>query len=214
MSVFPKRIGEHILYFSGGTLAGVVFAWAIGTTRPVQAVSLLTAYASYMLMAAALLIGPLRVLTGDRHRLSIRVRRNLGIWAGLFAIIHVIAGLNVHFKGRFWQYFFFPDRHGFFLALRYDFFGFTNYVGLIAILITVVLLALSNDSSIRRLGPHKWKTLQRLSYPLFGLLIVHGFIYQALEHRHVYFSTFLVAVFLVVVAFQCRGFLKRRSSSA
>ena len=45
----------------------------------------------------------------------------------------------------------------------------------------VIPLALSNDKSIQLLGPRRWKNLHRLSYAIFAITILHGFMVQALE---------------------------------
>ncbi|MBA4159583.1 MAG: hypothetical protein H0X65_19215, partial [Gemmatimonadetes bacterium] len=47
----------------------------------------------------------------------------------------------------------------------------------------VLLLALSNDLSLRLLKAGRWKTLQRWNYALFALTVVHGIAYQVIEDR-------------------------------
>jgi DMSO/TMAO reductase YedYZ heme-binding membrane subunit len=47
-----------------------------------------------------------------------------------------------------------------------------------------MLLALSNDVSLRALGTRSWKSAQRWIYVAFDLTIVHGIAYQLVEKRH------------------------------
>ena len=47
-------------------------------------------------------------------------------------------------------------------------FGLSNETGLIAALILLVLLATSNDASLRNLGLARWKSWQRWNYACFG----------------------------------------------
>ena len=82
------------------------------------------------------------------------------------------------------------------LAVRTDLFGLTNYVGLVATALVVLLLALSNDRSLRRLGVKRWKAWQRSSYVLCALTVGHGAVYQLVEKR----QTAVVLLFVLVVA--------------
>jgi len=58
------------------------------------------------------------------------------------------------------------------LVPRSDSFDFANYTGLIAALIVVLLLALSNDASLRVLGKKRWKFLQRWNYAVMVLVVL------------------------------------------
>ena len=48
-------------------------------------------------------------------------------------------------------------------------------------LLLILLLATSNDFSLRRFGTHKWKQLQRWNYAVFALVAVHSFAFQGVE---------------------------------
>jgi sulfoxide reductase heme-binding subunit YedZ len=204
-----KKTIRHASYAVSGAALGAALTLLIGSKNFIQAISLSTAYASFLYVGAALLIGPLKVLAGGNPVLSIRLRRNFGIWSGVFAIAHVFAGLNVHFSGRLWLYFIFPAETDSFFPLRYDPFGLTNYTGVAAAVVIVILLWLSNDGAIRKLGPQRWKNIQRLAYPLFALVVAHGLIYQLLENRIIFFIIILISLFLLVTAYQVRGYRKQ-----
>src|SRR5690349_6087889 len=108
--------------------------------------SMATGYVSVVLIAWAMLIGPWRVRRGRPAPASTDLRRDVGIWAGVFGLAHVVTGLLVHFAGKFWKYFIYPDGdHR--IPLRHDLFGFANWTGLAAGLLLVLLLAISNDLS-------------------------------------------------------------------
>ncbi len=90
-----------------------------------------------------------------------------------------------------------------------DIFGITNYLGLAATLILVLLLALSNDRALRRFGTRRWKALQRLNYILLGLVSIHALVYFSYENRGLSFISMLVIVVSVVVGIQLAGLRKR-----
>src|SRR5262249_12457288 len=121
--------------------------------------SMATAYVGLSLLGATLLIGPIRVLRGSTAPVvSNDLRRDVGIWAGIVSLSHVVIGLQVHLDSMVLYFFrqIGPDKH---LTLRSDLFGLANYFGLVATLVVALLLSLSNDWSLRHLGAHHWKKL-------------------------------------------------------
>ena len=173
--------------------------------------SMATAYAGLILLAVSLLLGPLNLIRNKANPVSSYLRRDIGIWAAIVSIIHVIFGLQVHMGGRIWTYFFHDMEPGQGYAVRLDAFGFANHSGLVATLICIVLMAVSNNASLKKLGQHRWKSIQRLNYLLFPLVIGHGFIYQVLEKRQLPFVAVVGLIFVVVLVMQWKGF-KIRSS--
>lgn len=157
--------------------------------------SMATGYVSVVLIAWAMLIGPWRVRRGRPAPASTDLRRDVGIWGAIFGVAHVVTGLQVHFGGKFWKYFLYPDGdHR--IPVRYDLFGFANWTGLAAGLVLVLLLAISNDASLRALGTRRWKSWQRSTYWAAALTVAHSLAYQ-LETRH--FGPWIVAVVLVTM---------------
>ena len=51
------------------------------------------------------MLGPLNVIRGRRNPVSFDLRRDLGIWSGVMALLHAAVGLNVHLRERPWLYF-------------------------------------------------------------------------------------------------------------
>ena len=83
------------------------------------------------------------------------------------------------------------------LTLQKTQFGAANYVGLAAAILFVVLLVISNDVSLRRLGTRRWKFIQRWAYAAFALTVAHGILFQLVEKRH---TPWVIAFALIVVA--------------
>lgn len=195
---FSQRLVRHHLPLAVVILAAIwLLDWFVGfwlnTTDPkffYFRLSLATGYVALVLLIATLSIGAINVLRERRNPISSDWRRDVGIWCALVSVAHFIVGWNVHQKHR-WQYFF-TDEWG----LRGDVFGFANYTGLLATIIVVVLLAISNDFSLRRLKAKRWKFLQRFNYALAVLVIAHTVLYQILEKRP---PSLIVPVAVVIV---------------
>jgi methionine sulfoxide reductase heme-binding subunit len=188
-------------------LASVVSVWALYATRPYSDVlsraSFATAYPALVLLGATLLIGPLNLLRNRPNPVSIDLRRDLGIWAGILAILHTAIGQCVHLRERPWMYYVYgPAEHPHRLALRHDLFGFANDSGAFAALIVVALLATSNDFSLRTLGTRRWKQLQRWNYAAAALVALHAFGYQGIEKQRPQFVAVVVACVATALAMQ------------
>ena len=66
---------------------------------------------------------------------------------------------------------------------RLDAFGLTNHVGLAAAILLAGLALISSDKWLGRLGPIRWKRLQRFALVAVGFTVAHGLVYQVLEGR-------------------------------
>jgi len=167
--------------------------------------SMATGYVALILLGFTLILGPLKLLKQKRTPKSFDLRRDVGIWSGIVGLVHVIIGLQVH-MGNPWLYFFLKDPFPRKLVLRGDLFGFANYTGLIATLIIILLLLISNDLSIKRFGAKRWKALQRWSYGLFGLVVAHSIAFQFIEKRILGFVILFSLITVAVAIFQGFGF--------
>lgn len=191
------RLRRHLLLLGiSAGLVAIVFA-VVQSDHTFQRVSMATAYASLTLLVVGLALGPANVLRGRPNPVSTHLRRDIGIWAAGLGLLHVIAGLQVHMRGRMLEYFVDPRKIGSPLPIRLDAFGAANYAGVLAGLILIVLLSLSNDFTLRQLGARRWKAFQRANYFGTALIVGHGVVYQLLEKRQPYF---VVAFALLVVA--------------
>jgi sulfoxide reductase heme-binding subunit YedZ len=169
--------------------------------------SMATAYAGLFFLGVSLWLGPWNVLRRRPNPVSYDLRRDVGIWTGILAILHTVIGLTVHLRGRMWMYFF-KRLHP--LRLQDTQFGFANFTGLGAALLFLMLLAISNDLSLRGLKTRRWKWLQRWSYGAFLLTVAHGIAYQMIEKRHIIWVVVFVGLIIVVVAAQILGFVQVR----
>ena len=161
-----------------------------------------TGYVATGLLGLTLLIGPANLLLRKRNPVSIYLRRDVGMWTAIFSVVHVIFGLELHSGGQisFMLSYFVVD--GSPLATS---FGLGNWTGLAALVIVVMLLALSTDGALRELKARTWKDLQRLNYTLFALVILHVFFYGALLRMTSPFTLLGVLTVIAVVVGQAVG---------
>jgi len=79
-----------------------------------------------------------------------------------------------------------------------------NWTGAAALVIVSALLSTSSDVALRALKARPWKWVQRLTYVLFALVVLHAFFYGALLRRTSPFTLLLIfsvsAVFIGQVA--------------
>jgi sulfoxide reductase heme-binding subunit YedZ len=197
-----KRVrGNLVLFVCSATMTVGTYAVARSPSETYR-VSMATAYASMALLVFVLALGPIKVLRRQPNPVSTRVRRDAAIWAGVLGVIHAAVGLFVHMHGKMYQYFFYArDRWPGFPLPRFDAFGFANDSGLAATAILALLLALSNDVSLRRLGSPRWKSLQRTNYVGMALIVAHGAVYQYTTGRPLGFVFVfgVLALFALVV---------------
>lgn len=168
--------------------------------------SMATAYSSVLLMAWALAIGPWRVMRGGAAVTSVDLRRDVGIWSAGLAIAHVVTGLKVHVGGDMLGYFIYRPSDGpHAIPIRTDPFGITNWTGLVAALVLIFLVMISNDRSLRSLGATRWKRLQSLTYVGAVLTALHGIVFQLMDRRSWPFIGVFLALVVTVLALQLRG---------
>jgi sulfoxide reductase heme-binding subunit YedZ len=201
-----KRAKRHFWLL----IAAVVMTFIAYTATPPPDVrhrlSMGTAYAGLIFLSASLWLGPWNILRQRPNPVSFDLRRDIGIWAGILAGVHTAIGLTVHLRGRMWMYFF-KRLHP--LRLQNTGFGFANFVGLAATLLFLILLAISNDLSLRTLGIQRWKSIQRWTYIAFGLTIAHGIAYQLIEKRHLPWVLLFVLLLVSVIGIQIWAITQR-----
>lgn len=207
-----RRIWRHHVPLGLGcgiTVVGLYFTRPYAD--PVMRGSFSTAYPALFLLLLTLGIGPLHVLLRRRNAVSQDLRRDVGIWAGLVGMAHVVIGQQVHFRGRPWLYYVYPAGERHWLPVRHDLFGFTNYTGALGALLLMALFATSNDVMLRRLGTPGWKKLQRMNYAVFALVAAHTLGFMTIEHQKAGFVAAAVAGLAATVALQAAGYVRRRA---
>jgi sulfoxide reductase heme-binding subunit YedZ len=209
--LLSRRAARHAVIALATAGAVAALYSLVPSPNAARRLTLATAYAGLALLAATLWLGPWYVLRGRRAPVSVGWRRDLGIWAAFVAALHTIVGLRVHFRGDWRRYFLFPPRDGAGPRPRTDGMGWANHAGLLALLVMLVLLAISNDFALRRLGPARWKAIQRWNYVGFVLVGLHAIVYQVMVRRTPPVVAVVIAVLVLTAAVQIAGFRLRRA---
>lgn len=171
-----------------------------------------TGSVSTILLVVTLSIGPIRVLRGGRRAVHLPWRRATGVWAALFALLHLPGGLAVHSRG--WNVFAPFGRIVPEAGNLVDSFGVAYWAGLGALTVLAVLAFTSRDLWLRRLGPLRWKRLHRLSYVGLALVTAHALSMQYSERRDIRHAALTAAVLALAVALQLAGSLRHRREVA
>jgi|GEM_PF-2669157 len=183
------------------------------TVLRMRRLSTMTGYLAVALIALTLLVGPLSLLLGRRLPVSSYLRRDIGIWAGVTSVAHVVLGFLVkHADGQILSYFFEAGDRSRILT---NSFGLANWTGLVAMVIVVGLAAISSDTALRKLKSKRWKRLQRWNYVLAALAALHAVLYGALWRLKSPYTVTLIASVVVVAGGQAVGVrLWRRRQAA
>lgn len=205
---WPQRIRRHCL-LATAAVSTVALAYAAISSPDVRhRLSMAAAYSALAFLVASLCLGPCNVLRSRPNPASFDLRCDTGIWAGLIALFHTGVGLTVHLRGRMWMYFL-KRLHP--PVLQSTVFGFANYTGLIAAMLLLLLLLISNDVSLRNLGVRRWKNLQRFSYFAFVFTVAHGVAYQVIEKRRFPWVLVFGLMMLVSITIQASAFNRVKS---
>src|SRR5215471_12807327 len=114
-----QRLLYHHLALASASAACFLLVFALAKTNYLPfRLSMGTAYTSALLLGVTLVLGVLKVLRGKTSPVSTDWRRDVGIWAALFGLAHMVIGLNVHAPGRMLTYFVYPVEQSHLIALR------------------------------------------------------------------------------------------------
>jgi sulfoxide reductase heme-binding subunit YedZ len=182
----------------------------IRSTDSLFRASMATAYVGLFLLVATLAFGPVAAFRRRRYPVTTDVRRDTGIWAAIVSMAHVVIGLQVHVRGKMWEYFVHSVR-GTFLP-RVDPFGAANYAGAVAAILLVILLATSNDASLRRLGASTWQRVHRSAEWALILTLLHAAAYQWVEKRQARIVVVLLTVGIIGLVTRLAAEHLRRAS--
>lgn len=202
-SYWQRRLARHAKLALVSLSIGAV-VWKLSRHRSVaQGLSFATAYAGVVLLAVALALGPMNVLRRRPNPVSADLRRDVGIWAALCGIAHTVAGLQVHMHGEFARYFL--PAPGTRMDRGAAVFLTANWLGMTGAILLLVLMSISNDIALRKLGVSKWKLLQRSSYVVLAVVVVHGILYQVQEKRDTLLVIVFAAIAVIAVVLQLTG---------
>ena len=125
-----------------------------------------TAIASVYCLGFALLLGPLYRFFPSFDRL-LPYRRTMGLTAAFMAIPHFLLVI-------FYLPFKFPEKYSekYFLSW-FVAHWFTIVMGILTFVLFMVIVRYSFPSGIQKLGKHKWMILQKFSYLLMVLVVLH-----------------------------------------
>ena|GEM_PF-434901 len=204
----PDRLAAHLV-LAVGTLVGCGIACIYDPSAILaEPLALGLGYVALVYLVVSLLIGPLYLARRRRNPVNLYLRRDIGIWAGITSLLHVFFALQLYAQGQILLYFFrqVADRY----LLQLNLFGLSNDVGLLATVIMVVLLVLSNDRALRWLKGPRWKRIQQWAYPLLVLTILHTWGYQLYNTRDGWLLGTLGGLTLLVGVVQLGGVLVHR----
>ncbi len=204
MKNIKKRLRTHYLYLTVFTAISILI-FRLFREKPdlIVFITDVSGYISIFLLAVTLLIGPVNLILKRRNPISTYFRRDVGIYGGILAVIHSVVGLFAHLRGKPWLYFFEEVEDTW--VVRFDDFGWANHTGLIATILVVLLLLISNNYFLKKLKGNKWKNLQRLSYIMFSFAIVHSIYYRSVIRDNTIIDSIYVFLFLIVLIFQLIG---------
>ena len=203
--VWPRSL-THLLL--GGLSVAVYFVGPLlfQYGKQVEFWIIASGYLCLALVCVTLLIGPFNLLRARRNPVNIYLRRDVGIWAGVAGCWHVCLVLQGSLLNeRLLWYFLRPISKGY--APLLTIYGGSNDAGLFATLLLLLLLALSNTYSLRRLKGKLWKRLQRLNYLLLLFAALHTAGYQYLNLRGPLFVVLAIAALSIVLLGQGAGFV-------
>jgi sulfoxide reductase heme-binding subunit YedZ len=210
--VGTRRVVRNLAIGAAVAAMALVLQVVIPPAATARRLTLITAYVGLALLGGTLIIGPLYGLRGRRPPVSVQWRRDVGIWAAVVSLLHVIVGLRVHFRGEALRYFLYAPGEGPGIPLRVDPIGWANHAGLAATVLLALLLAISNDVALRLLGMGRWKAIQRWNYAVFALVGLHGAVYQVLVKRALPAVLLFAGMLAVTSLVQLAGFRQRRRS--
>ncbi|MEO8577903.1 MAG: hypothetical protein ABI556_14440 [Gemmatimonadales bacterium] len=156
-----------------------------------------------------MVLGPLNVLRRKHNPVHSAVRRDVGIAAGIAALVHTALGLQVHLGGALAKYFIPPPN----AKIAGWAFVAGNWIGLVSAIVLATLVTISNNFGVRSLGLTRWKKIQRTAYVAAGAALIHGIIYQMLEKRNAVVIAFVILSAFGVVVLQLKGLRARRALS-
>jgi sulfoxide reductase heme-binding subunit YedZ len=140
--------------------------------------------ASFALLVLAMAIGPLAVLLPAASRL-LAWRRALGIWFALLALWHSYLVWDGWARWSFMRLMGYevltgaPTQEP---ILTMPGFGLANLMGIIALVLALLLAAVSSERALRGLGTRAWKHVQQYSYVVFYIVALHTAYFMFLHY--------------------------------
>jgi DMSO/TMAO reductase YedYZ heme-binding membrane subunit len=182
---------HHVIAAAVLALVGVGSIISIKNAMPGVLGNRAFGYGALVLLSSTLVIGPLARLWPRRLSAMLPYRRAMGIWSALAAATHLCFALQLvqhSFEQRTpitlfvreWLFFDTPTQT---LQTRHQLFIQDNltalaWVGLIALLLLLMIAAVSNDRAQRLLGQPAWKLIQQQAYTAMLFAALHVLLMQ------------------------------------
>ena len=200
-----RRIRNHIILALGVVSILGVAAKAGTAGGTLDRLSFVSAYQCLVLLGAALLIGPIKAWDTGYPVGNSHTRRDVGIWAGITGMLHFFLANVLSMNYSYLEFFVENASRPPSAEVRSQLYTTGTITGYIVAVLFLLLMALSNDIWVRKIGMRWWKRLQRLSYLVFGLTAAHAFVFQLLESRSRRWILFVGLVTAGVVLAQLGG---------
>ena len=145
------------------------------------------------LLIATLALRPLREVTGIN---LLKLRRALGVITFFYVLLHLLVWLvlDVQIPAQIWA-----D------IVKRPYIT----VGMVAFVLMIPLAITSNNLSLRKMGPKRWRRLHQLTYPVVVLASLH---FVMLSKGFQYEPYIYLGISLLLLAFRFTGF--RRNVAA
>ena len=178
---------RHLLVITFAVVATIIFLFSRAEWSTMHRWNRAVGDVSLIFVATAMMLGPLSRLWRKASGILL-YRREFGIYAVLLALIHAIIILIgwVDFDlMRLVGFEFHPGLQRYVMVQHG--FGLANLIGVLALIYGTILAITSNDRSLRVLGLYVWKFVQRGTYVLWWLSVVHVgyFLFMHFLHYHV-----------------------------
>jgi methionine sulfoxide reductase heme-binding subunit len=189
---FMKNRRNTYLCMGAYTLGGCGVAALF--TPPKQAFMLGSGYTGLSLMALTLLIGPFNLMKKRSNPVNIMLRRDVGIWAGAISVAHFILHTRTEHELLSAN-----------VTANQNFFEVGHTLGLLTLPGLLILLATSNQVSLRWLKGKRWKNVQRLNYLVMPVIFAHVIAFQLFSQRNAYLIGAVILLGLIVLVAQVAG---------
>lgn len=164
---------RHVLVVIFAAAATAVFLYSRAEWSPMHRWNRAIGDVSLVLIAMAMMLGPLSRLWRGAVRV-LPYRRELGIYAVVLALVHAVIILIGWVELDLMRLFGFEFHPGLqrYVMINHGF-ALANVLGVLGLIYGLVLGLTSNDASLRMLGNSIWKYVQRGTYVLWWLSVAH-----------------------------------------
>lgn len=179
-----RTFGRHLLVMAVAAAGMGAALWWREEWAPMHRWNRAAADTSFLLLAAAMALGPLARLW-PKFAVLMAFRRELGIYCAVLALIHTVVVLDGWLEWNLLRLagFAYHPQLGRYVMAEHGL-GFGNLVGTAALLYVVWLALISNDVAVQVLGPKVWRHLQQGANLVWALALLHAVYFLFLHFLH------------------------------